>query len=65
MDKNASEELKVREGIMAAVNREIEKRKKEPKLIIYDFLYFILNFIFARFHKVVHTHQPIVHLVSD
>ena len=50
MDKNASEELKVREGIMAAVNREIEKRKKEPKLIIYDFLYFILNFIFARFH---------------
>ena len=31
MDKNASEELKVREGIMAAVNREIEKRKKEPR----------------------------------
>ena len=48
MDKNASEELKVREGIMAAVNREIEKRKKEPKLIIYDFLYFILNFILRK-----------------
>ena len=50
MDKNTSEELKVREGIMAAISLEVEKRKKEPKLIIYDFLYFILSFIFSRFH---------------
>ena len=50
MDKNASEELRVREGFMAAINLEIEKRKKEPKLIIYDFLYFVLSFVFSRFH---------------
>ena len=40
MDKNAGEGLKIREGFVTAISLEIEKRKKEPKLIIYDFLYF-------------------------
>ena len=50
MDKNASGELKIREGIATAINVEIEKRKKEPKLLAYDLLFFALAFIFSRFH---------------
>ncbi len=52
MDKNASGEVKMREGIGAAVNLEIEKRKKEPKLLIYDFLFFALAFVFSKFHLI-------------
>ena len=56
MDKNTSGELKVREGIAAAINMEIEKRKKEPKLLLYDSLYFALSFIFSRFHLIFGTY---------
>ncbi len=50
MDKNTSGELKIRDGIVAAVKLEVEKRKKEPKLLFYDIIYFALNFVFSRFH---------------
>ena len=50
MDKNASGELKIREGITTAINLEMEKRKKEPRLLLYDLLFFTLSFVFSRFH---------------
>ncbi len=64
MDKNASEELKIREGLVAAISLEIEKRKKEPKLIIYDFLYFTLSLIFSRFHLLFGSYPLAVAFLS-
>lgn len=50
MDKNISERTRAPEGIIGAARLEIGKRKKEPRLLMYDSLIFVLNFVLSRFH---------------
>ena len=50
MDKNFSGAEGTREGIVAAIKMEAERRKKEPRLLLYDTAAFLLSLVFSRFH---------------
>ena len=56
MDKNVNGNVSGRDGISAAIRLEAEKRRKEPKLLFYDFAYFALSFVFSRFHFLFGTY---------
>ena len=52
MDKNLSDGVKAHQGIAAAIRLEAERRKKEPKLLLYDAVHFAIAFVFSRFHLI-------------
>ena len=52
MDKNIKEGESVGLGLREALTLEVEKRKKEPKLFLYDIITFFLSFVFSRYHLV-------------
>ena len=48
MDKNLSDGVKAHQGIAAAIRLEAERRKKEPKLLLYDAVHFAIAFVFVQ-----------------